>query len=319
MDNLKQKDRGGNKLARRRRKNYLPQKGTNRYLNQKASFSTLSSLVGKKVKINRGGPGSKEGILLSTKKDYVALLTDQEVLYFITKHIHSITQNIKENSSDLKRENDTQLEYSNAETLSDMLKGLKYQSIQINNGHESRAGVLLNFNKDMIAVLSEEDGVIFYNMEHVKLIKKVSATDEGDDKEKNRTKIQLRTGSFSDIVKTFKQKWVSINRSGPEALEGVLIDVGGGFYTIVNNEEAIRIHSFHIKNISEGVKGSFKTLNNEKENQEQRYSNKNELQFSSELSDEDDCSCEDSVNDGDTLGGIIWNRSHEVKIYDVFN
>ena len=334
----------------RRRKKYLSQKRQNKLLKQEEQTTlfveketSFSSLIGKKVKINRGGPGSKEGILLSAKQDYVALLAGKEVLYFTIKHIHSITQNIKEGSSNFT-ESEEEFECSNSETFSDMLSELKYQSIQINNGPESREGILLNFNEEMMVILHEEDGPIFYNMEHVKLIK-ASLTSDDDKEENNDSKnkfsrysrldyqkyfgiiqhwnteydVQLGTSCFFDLIQTFKHKWVSINRSGPEALEGVLIDDGGGFFTIVNNEEAIRIHSFHIKNISEGAKGSFKTGNDEKEKQEQSYSYEGELQFSSELSDADDCSCEESFTEDDSLDEIIWSRSHEVKTHDVFN
>ena len=53
-----------------------------------------------------------------------------------------------------------------------------------------------------------------------------------------------------------EHKWVSINRGGPEAMEGVLVENAGGHYTLVSNEEVLRIHPYHIRSISSGPKGS---------------------------------------------------------------
>ena len=325
-------------MAKRRRK-HLSQK---RLKNEERTFlsrernstqSPLYSMVGKQVKINRGGPNSKEGILLKAKKDYVALLADQEVFYFMTKHIHSVTQNIKVNSSIVDTNTDTEISCLSSETFTDLLNELKHQSVQINHGPESRIGELLNVNPSMLVILHEEDGPIYYNLEHVKFIK-ASSNDEDQEKIQSRRVDQsnylyfddIGRDTYSDLIGKFKYQWVSVNRTGPEALEGVLLDEGSGFYTIVNNEEAFRIHPFHIKSISLGAKGSFKTSNENdgEESQEQRVedssSYERESHHSSKSTYLESCSCEESYNnDDDSVEDNIWRPRHHVKTIDVFN
>lgn len=47
---------------------------------------------------------------------------------------------------------------------------------------------------------------------------------------------------------------MKVNRGGPEKLEGIVNSVGNGFFTIISNEEVIRVSLFHVKNISYGAK-----------------------------------------------------------------
>ena len=83
----------------------------------------------------------------------------------------------------------------------------------------------------------------------------------------------LRISNFSDnkcisVLEKLKYRWVKINRGGPETLEGVLNEANDDFVTIISNEEIIRIATFHIRNISYGVKI-------EKTKSEESESNKN--------------------------------------------
>ena len=63
---------------------------------------------------------------------------------------------------------------------------------------------------------------------------------------------------FHGIFKRLIHKWVSINRGGPEAVEGILVDNSDYHYTLVKDKEVLRIYPFHIKSISEGAKGAAK-------------------------------------------------------------
>ncbi len=296
-------------MARRRRKHFSPKRTTDR------TSSPLYSLVGKKVKINRGGPNSKEGILLKAKKDYISLLAEQDVFYFLTEHIHSVTQNIKENSSISQTHTDVETFCSDSKTFSDLLKELKHKIIQINNGPESRVGKLLHANSAMLVLLNEEDGPIYYNLEHVKFIKTKFLSEEQETLQFNHGNV-LNTdysgfNTYADLMKQFNYKWVSVNRKGPEALEGVLMDEGCGFYTIVNNEETFRIHPFHIKSISVGAKGSFKVT---KENNDGKHNEKkSRVDQSSESSYRESYLYEKSVEE------VTWNPQKSIKTFDIYN
>jgi spore coat protein B len=55
------------------------------------------SLLGKAIKIDRGGPESRIGKLLDIYDDHLVLLTEEDgVLYYNTNHIKSVTENAKD-------------------------------------------------------------------------------------------------------------------------------------------------------------------------------------------------------------------------------
>jgi len=121
-------------------------------------------------------------------------------------------------------------------------------------GPESRVGMVLKAEEDHFTLLTEEDGIIYYNSQHVKSLTYNS---------KNKVDFNLiipkdfeyiQATDFSSILDKLTLRWVKINRGGPETLEGVLDMVTDDFVTIVSGEEIIRVSLFHIRNISYGVK-----------------------------------------------------------------
>jgi spore coat protein B len=135
----------------------------------------MSSMIGKVVKINRGGPEARTGLLLSAGEDYFVLQTKEEgVLYFTSRHVKSITENTKQ-GIDFESEGSESLVWSSAADFTSMLGDLKHQ-------------------------------------------------------------------------------WVTINRGGPEKIEGVLDDANDDYITLILNEEVIRLASYHVKSVAILVK-----------------------------------------------------------------
>lgn len=56
----------------------------------------MGSLLNKVIKIDRGGPESRVGLLIGVEDDYIALLTKEDgVIYYHLHHIKSVTENAK--------------------------------------------------------------------------------------------------------------------------------------------------------------------------------------------------------------------------------
>ncbi len=70
----------------RQRNNRSPRSGGVR------DHNFLQSLIGKNVKINRGGPDSIQGKLLAVKSDFLVLSTNEGVVYVASSHVKSITE-----------------------------------------------------------------------------------------------------------------------------------------------------------------------------------------------------------------------------------
>jgi spore coat protein B len=117
-------------------------------------------------------------------------------------------------------------------------------------GPESRIGMLMDVSEDHLCLLTEDDGIVYYNTKHIK-----SFTDNMKGEMEFNIKVPKdlkfkKAANFQDLLDSLKLKWVKINRGGPEKLEGVITDVNKDFVSLIINEEFVRLSIFHIKNIS---------------------------------------------------------------------
>ena len=344
------------------------------------SNAYLKSLVGKRVKVYRGGPESCEGRLLDVQSDYVALMPEQSndnkqnnnannnnnakkdkaIIYYNLRHVQSISENLKANSveSNLKHvqnivqsisenlianlkhvqsidknstansvesnlklaqnvsENskansiewsidfDNHPELVSANNFTELLKNLTGSMVKVNQGGpESKKGIVLLVAGDYIGLLTEDDGIVFYNTTHIKSISVQNRSQNIDQNIDQSTPLSnspihydnyfddIHAQNFLELFDYFAYKWVSINRGGPEAAEGILVQEEGEHYTLVNNDEVIRIYPYHIKSISIGTKGFLK--------QQQQQQNNNEA---AENENSQDVNMTNKVEDNRTAG-----------------
>ena len=121
-------------------------------------------------------------------------------------------------------------------------------------GPESRVGRLLAAEKDYFTLLHDDEGIIYYNTQHIKSVTYNSKSQLDFDYELPKSFKYVQAPDFKGILQKLTLRWVKINRGGPETLEGVMDVVTDNFVTIVANEEIIRVSLFHIRNISYGIK-----------------------------------------------------------------
>ena len=122
------------------------------------------------------------------------------------------------------------------------------------DGPESRIGKLLDAGDDYFAVLTEDDGVVYYHTRHIK-----SFTENRNMQLEFDVKVPKdfefkKAENFKELLESLSYLWVRINRGGPDTVEGILIEVKDDFVYIVTNDEVVRITIFHIKNVSYGPK-----------------------------------------------------------------
>jgi len=140
-------------------------------------------------------------------------------------------------------------------------------------GPESRVGMLLSTADDHLTLLTEDDGIIYYNTQHIKSMTYNSKNQVEFNLEIPKDFVYIQAEDFRGVLERLTLQWVKINRGGPEMLEGVMDVVTDDFVTIVANEEIIRVALFHIRNISYGVKIEKTKEANSKNDKEE---NKNE-------------------------------------------
>ncbi|MEH7505596.1 hypothetical protein V7152_27110, partial [Neobacillus drentensis] len=137
----------------------------------------------------------------------------------------------------------------------DVTKYFRDKVIQVDRGGpESRIGKLLHSSDDYIAVLTEDDGVVYYNTHHIKSFTENTKGQMEFDVEVPKDFKFKKAENFKQLLESLNYRWVKINRGGPETVEGVLCDVKKDFVYLIANVELVRIAMFHIKNVSYGVK-----------------------------------------------------------------
>ncbi|MEK4982270.1 spore coat protein CotH [Bacillus sp. FSL K6-6540] len=240
-------------------------------------YNFLHSMKDKIVTVYRGGPESKKGKLTAVKSDYIALQAEKKIIYYQLDHVKSITEDTNNSTTAIETE-----EMPDADDFHSLIGQFMNQSVQFNQGGpESKKGRLVWLGDDYAALNTNEDGVVYFNIHHIKSISK----HEPDLKIEGQTPSGvLEADDLSEVFKSLTHKWVSINRGGPEAIEGILVDNADGHYTIVKNQEVLRIYSYHIKSISLGPKGSYKKEDQKNEQSQEDNNDKDSNSFISSKS-----------------------------------
>ncbi|MGG3467081.1 hypothetical protein ABES02_06020 [Neobacillus pocheonensis] len=137
----------------------------------------------------------------------------------------------------------------------DIMKYFLGKVIKINRGGpESRIGKLMDYGDDHLAIYTEDDGIVYYNMQQIKSFTDNMKGNMPFNVDVPSNLVFKKADHFQDLLEALKFQWVGINRGGPEKLEGVLSDIHKDYISIINKEEIVRISTYHIMNISYGVK-----------------------------------------------------------------
>lgn len=207
------------------------------------SLSYFRSLVGKIVRVHKGGPKSKKGKLVAVTSDYLVLQTDKDILYYSLFHVKMVTKNNGKLS--LKSSKKT-AKFIQAESFYHVLKNLKGKYVLINRGaHESRTGKLLDVNSDHLVLYTSDDRIFYFNMHHIKVINKMKK----DKSYKKTIPPYIEEKNIEDLLQKLKNHYIIINRGTPEKLIGILIDCSNGQLTLRIDKKDYQIRIHHIRNI----------------------------------------------------------------------
>lgn len=128
------------------------------------AINRLSNLIGKFVRVNRGGPESSEGVLVAVKHDYIVLFIKKDgFIYYNLEHIKSITLLKHSGRRDFHR-----LNRRKPRTFIEALRANKNRLIKINRGGpDSVTGVLTEVHRDYIKLFADHESVIIFT-HHIK-------------------------------------------------------------------------------------------------------------------------------------------------------
>ena len=267
--------------------NYMGKSTCNPRSNHDGSY--FDFLIGKMVTIFKGGPESRSGKLLDVQCDYLTLYTpNKAVIYYQFEHVKSISEDIRSNSTQHLPSDKEKVDYISEKNFNALLSKLENEVIQINQGGpERRHGILLAVRCDFLILLTEDDGVVYVKLHHIKSVSKTGRPeDKKDGKKTSKYPVFSKASNFSAVFKEMEHKWVTINRGGPEAMEGVLVEKSGGFYTLISDHAVLRIHPFHIRSVNSGPKGSMKQHKDENKDKNKDGKENTEKQNSKDKSND---------------------------------
>jgi spore coat protein B len=183
------------------------------------SVNYLGSLIGTEVKINRGGPDSIVGRLLSVHYDYLAIqIKDGTIVYIQSQHIKSISSTNSNVSRGNKsnRSNRASQRFETAYTFEGLLGQLRYTNVQINRGGPEKVEGLVVHSGDNILLLVVNNEIIRIPIFHVKSINaanknnsKSNKSDSKDNKDNKDNKSNKATAAQIVAIKLMLKKYRS--------------------------------------------------------------------------------------------------------------
>lgn len=250
-------------------------------MDEKMSSSYLTTMVGKEVRAYKGGPEAWHGLLIAVKPDFITLFNEKDgFIYYKTQHIKSVVVDSKSNG--IHTINQSNNDSENEGSFQEMLENLIGETVKINRGGPgSKKGTLLAVSDDYLAIQTEKEGVIYYNLEHIKSVSaKIEEVEESNEETDDENEAEdngdqeesgvsfIGADSLDQLFNQMKYTFVIINH-GPESVEGVLVDTEGSLLTLVAREEVLRVNKFHVKSIRQKIKSE---ENNENSNQSNNVS-----------------------------------------------
>jgi spore coat protein B len=174
--------------------------GGNKFMNK----DLITSLMNKVVRIDRGGPESRIGKLLAVEDDHITLLTENDgVVYYVTHHIKSITDNAKQ-GLEFNIGVPENFEFLRANNYKNLLRKLKFRWVKINRGGpETLEGILNDANDDFVTIVSCEE-IIRLSMFHIRnisygvKIEKSESSESGSNKNSDNSNKSSNSNKNSD-------------------------------------------------------------------------------------------------------------------------
>lgn len=131
------------------------------------NWDFLEGLIGSDVRVNRGGPESQTGTIVSIGADYFLLQNEKgEHHYYSLRHLKSITKNTKDGGI----ADSGGAEEDAAEDFETLLQGFKYRWVKINRGGpEKIEGILQDVSSGYVTLIIKEE-LVLIALSHIKSV-----------------------------------------------------------------------------------------------------------------------------------------------------
>lgn len=151
----------------------------------------LSTMLGKEVRINKGGPHVKWGRLLDFSSNFIVLQSEEGVVYIHMEHVKSVTEMLGVHPDATEVKYGEAPQYNKLESMDQVMGSLVNQWVRLNEGPDKLEGALMESNADYVRMFAGKE-MIFVPMFHIKSImpiyKKVEENADNKDGQKEEQK-----------------------------------------------------------------------------------------------------------------------------------
>lgn len=161
------------------------------------SSTSMTSLIGKGVRINRSGPDKIEGTLLEAREDHVVMSCKEGLVYVNNSHIKSITDTGRTG------EMTTLAKPIPCKTFLEVMQALLFERVRINNGPEKLEGVLAEATSSKLILTMKNQEIVRVPLFHVKSVSMIrngssgnrtTNSSQGSQRQNNKTSGNRSTG-----------------------------------------------------------------------------------------------------------------------------
>ncbi|WP_232696509.1 hypothetical protein [Brevibacillus daliensis] len=231
--------------------------------------AALHHLVGKTVRVFKGGYESKQGILLAAYGDLLVLLTERSrVIYYQLTQVSSVEQDFS--ASPFKIISGIPEEVVSATTFQQLLISMVNRLVQVEQGgSEANWGVLRYVSSDYFVIETIEKEFIYYYTPLVKSIGRLGFFDENEELQERQELFghispldqYIEASSFYELILFLKNTYVRINQRGPRSIDGTLTELFFNYLNLVHEKSVYHLPIAHIHSIVNLEKDIFPYVN----------------------------------------------------------
>ncbi|MBM7110364.1 hypothetical protein SAM19_03767 [Brevibacillus laterosporus] len=220
-------------------------------------ITTLQSLVGKTVRLYRGGAESLRGILLAVKSNYLVQLSeDSQVLYYYLPPLTSIEEDFRHPPFEIKE--GIPQEVIDAASFQQLLGFLVNKRVKIEqNGNDSRTGLLRFVGTDYAVLQTNKETFVYYQSNEIKSIGIQERPPKHHKKDRNDDKIRTTSPldkfhdapNFSSLLTKLQNTFVHIHFACHETISGILTQADQNQIALVHDKELIWISQATIASV----------------------------------------------------------------------
>ncbi|WP_413405424.1 hypothetical protein [Paenibacillus amylolyticus] len=127
----------------------------------------IRGLLGREIKINRGGPDSIQGTLTDVRWDYMAMNCKEGIVYVNESHVKSITDTGRSGGN----RNAAMGNPIPSNTFLGVMQALRFRRVQINRGGPEKVeGILADANQNQLIMTLKNQEIVRIPMQHVKSV-----------------------------------------------------------------------------------------------------------------------------------------------------